>query len=347
MSDEGTSTKNSKPTIIREAASSTLNNWFKTWLDFKVFLKQRRLLLDDPKVALTGPSEPDTNWKSPFAFATQGLVLTTVLIQLIASAFGLFVVRPESYIKRLRERNTQFAQTLKNNLAATSQTDDQRESRDYVAKTKNLIAQTEEIPKQLDYAEKLDAAAEMFAKILVPLSLVLAAVFFRVLVYRLKEVGAVFDKEQVMQAYLYIVTARLFWMNAALSLIYAIIHYSMIYSGFYDREMFDSVIGGGAGMTQLLFLEAEIALPVFVCLPVVLYSFHKMSVSLRKVFDLPPPNIWYDLIASYVRVANFLSALVLSVVLFICSWGYAKLITVSEKHKIKIGSTVALSSRQQ
>jgi len=364
MAEERTRPENAKPTVIREAATTTLNNWFKTWLDLKTFLKQRRQLLDDPKVALTGPSQPDTSWKSPFAFATQGLLLTTVMIQLLASAFGLFVVKPESYIKRLRDRNRQVAQAAKSNLAVAEQADDETvfkseifpklddwlkkpeaadtsgpivfgiTKQNYVITMKKLIAQTEDIPKQLDYAEKLSAAEALFAKILVPLSLVFAAVFFRLLFYRIKEVRAIADKEQVMQAYLYIVTARLFWTNAVLSVIYALLHYSFIYSGFYDRTLFDSVSRGDPGMTQFLFVQAEITLPVIVCLPLVLYSFHKMSISLRKLFNLPPPSIWFDRVGSYVRVANFLSTVVLFVLLFICSWGYARLLTAWEKHKI-------------
>lgn len=341
---------------MKEAMKSI--SWINTWFDFRVFSKQRHLLLEDPGFALTPPPKTESPWKSSLGFATQGLVLTTIVIQVLASAFGLVLSRPKPYTERIRtnvQENlvslNETAQTLKLNLAVVETADEdtlfeptldilKRPVRttlfgvpkaDYVKALNDAIgrvnrsvgnvqSQSDQVAKQLDLAKRADQLPSKLFRILLPLTLVLSAYIFRFLFGRMKEARGIENKDHSDVAYLYLTTSHLFWMNAGLSIATAVLHNTFIYSGLYDRQMSESL--GSLGTTQLLFMGAEIIIPVLLFLPLIIFSFRKTSQAIRTIFDLPASTS--GLISSYIRVSNFISFLLLSIVLVLVSLGCAK-----------------------
>jgi hypothetical protein len=373
---EGSNDTPGQQSVIREAARSPFDKLIKSWLDYKAFSKQRRQLLADPKLALTGSGEADRTWKSPFSFATQGLVITTVIIQLIASAFGLMFVRPEPYLKRIRtaiQENIQTLkeneQTLKNNLAIVNEANDNtlfevafdilkkpipgtsfgiskpeyvKALTEAIQRTDKTLAQSQsdEIKRQLDSAERIESVSSTIAKVLVPFALVLAAYVFGFLFKRRTRTSNPVALDRPHEVYLYITTACLFWMNAALTVAHALFHSVLVYSGFYDRMMFGSAsFGGGLVETQLLFIEAEIVVPFLLCLPVILFAFRRTAAAIRTVYDLPQPKIMQNWIGSYIRVANTVSFIALMVILNLFSWGYVNVGTMLEGKRINLDPT--------
>ena len=78
---------------------SPLHDFFE-WFDFRLFIKQRRLILAHSDLNFTTEVKAASWWKSPFAFALQGLILTTLAAQILSLAFGLLFKTPKITLMR-------------------------------------------------------------------------------------------------------------------------------------------------------------------------------------------------------------------------------------------------------
>jgi hypothetical protein len=76
-----------------------------SWLDFRSFLWQRRLILKNPGLEFPDSVTEDSRWKGPFKFAVQATLVTALLIKLVSGLFEVLFQAPRQPILTLSEAN--------------------------------------------------------------------------------------------------------------------------------------------------------------------------------------------------------------------------------------------------
>lgn len=91
--------------LWRELWQRLWHDFLKKWIDFRAYLRQRRIILDHPNLDFPQTSISSPDWKSPLAFAVQGIVVSAALIELALSPMGLIFKPPEMtiFVAEVRE----------------------------------------------------------------------------------------------------------------------------------------------------------------------------------------------------------------------------------------------------
>jgi hypothetical protein len=299
---------------IKEFTSGWWSDKVKPFLDFKSYLAQRRRILADPNVMLTTPID-DKTWKSPLKFATQGLVIPSLLASLVISVFFFFARQPEPPWKD-GQREFAEAVTKLRDLEAQMKASSPFEqfyfgdnfvnlSRDEAVKEcQQRIAKLEARQWVFVAAPYVDDAEKKLAKFVSPTFLILAAYFFRwSLKFGQGRSGS--NIHRAHEVYLYFVTSSIFWI-------------SLIYNVF----------------LVLLFLSVRtesVLVPVFYGCCMVLGFIAMVLVNrdckkLQDVFNLPllegkgRRTSGHNKIFSTIFYANLLSLVTAGMLLFVAAW---------------------------
>lgn len=194
------------------------------WLDFRKYLRQRTRILRSPELVFDPPDDDD-DWKSPLAFAVQGLVLVAVIVSLLDGVLGTFLTAPAPYWK---EQEKAILADIAEYQAKVQSTDEQESfaimypgdlmfpaevsKETYEAFLRQQISILEGQLAYVRMTPDRDKASGVLDKFLMPVTLLLAAYLFRCFL-KLGLGKRASHCEGAHIAYLYIFTAAMFWPN--------------------------------------------------------------------------------------------------------------------------------------
>ena len=205
----------------REFKQKWWSERLKPFLDFKSYLTQRRTILSRPEQMLEAHDPNDKHWKSPLAFALQGLVVPTILFSLIVAVYFFVVREPEPAWKVNQQQYSENLRQLHDlekqiDAAPSYQTftfqDDfvVRDRADALQECRRRITTLESRAWIFNASPHVDAAERKIQRFLSPMMLILAAYFFRRFL-RTGQGRSGANMDRAHEVYLYFVTSCIFW----------------------------------------------------------------------------------------------------------------------------------------
>ena len=346
---------------IRDAVAGP---WVKRWFDIRTFLAQRRALMRDPKLTLDVEIRTSVSgWKTPLKFATQGLILPALAVQLLTMVLSLVLVRPTPYMARLREEAESALEKVKQNteIVATASattifapTNDLRnlptplestnmamlgvQQADYLKALKNAEPKLREAIRQIKTGENIDAAGKVAVTLLPSVAFVLAAFAFRVFARKHLSVSSSHDARRAHEVFLYTHTSCLFWANVVMLLVAAIIQHILVYTGEFDRTMYAAAHNGPveAVLTLLLIGQMQMFATLLIAAPWLIIGWRRFVRQTRAAYDLPARSVWRDPILGAAFAANLVAFIFLVPVVNLVTWAYGHGVTAIEERKISL-----------
>jgi len=197
---------------LREYAQKTYVKAYreklKDWLDFRYYLRQRRLILTNPEILLDPPK--GKHWKEPLEFAFYGCVVVAFITQcggwLLENVFEIHSGN-SAYTERLVKEKALLKAQWKDLRDTPADSSNYKWKEDL---ERNVESQLEEVSSQLEVAMRYERARDGVAAVAGRLLFIFAAGVFA-WVSKGRQTLPIAVHAEV--AYLYIVTASYFWLG--------------------------------------------------------------------------------------------------------------------------------------
>jgi hypothetical protein len=197
--------------IAREFKKALLGNW----LDFRAYLGQRKRLLREPELCLSKKQPSEPNWKGPLAFAIQGTVLVTLLLNSVDYCFRKLSPPSQTHEARLIAERAQIDRDLEEIKAHPKVIEPSTvffgDPLEDIADRKQKLAAAEQRLRWSD-------AGGVVEKFAVPASLLFSAYVFRWFLQRIRKASSIPAVAEADRVYLYCITGGMFWSNTAVAL---------------------------------------------------------------------------------------------------------------------------------
>lgn len=201
---------------------SVYEDYFKKWIDFRDYLRQRRLILTNPE-AIANPAFHDKNWRKSLAFAVQGTLFVSLLVTGLNQGFRLAFMATHHGVdiegpteERLRVARLQL-ENLRESPGKPTEDDVLLQDDKYYGLTpgttreiliKRLELSIPELESDVVFEKKSDDALKFLEAFTTSAPLFFASFVFSRLILREKDREYLCDAKT---AYLYLVTAHNFW----------------------------------------------------------------------------------------------------------------------------------------
>jgi hypothetical protein len=227
---------------------SIYEDYFKKWIDFRDYLRQRRLILTNPEV-IANPALHDKNWRKSLAFAVQGTLFVSLLVSGLNQGFRLTFMATHHglEVEGAAEEQLKVAKLQLENLRKSPDKPAEGavfvEDDNYYELTtgttregfiKRLELSIPELERDVVIEKKSDDALTFLEAFIVSAPLFFAAFVFSRLILREKDREYLCDAKT---AYLYLVTAHNLW-NVVFSTVLIVVLIDL-------AKYWPEVLGGG------------------------------------------------------------------------------------------------------